>query len=242
MGSKQDGRTHSSTIDSSRYFRHVYTDTYLRMISAEREFGGKQGRKLEIGSTGGFLKELVPDLVTTDVRPADGIDLLVDARKLPFDDASVAVIFAKDCLHHIPDITAFLDESLRVLTPGGVIVCVEPYWGPLARVVYRHFHPEKFDDKVDRWTFDSSNPMESNQALMYLLLRRDRKDFETRFPGFTIHELGPVIGPSYLLSGGVDKPFLLPQRLLVRVAGVEDRTRFWRGSLALGFLTVFRKV
>ena len=39
-----------------------------------------EGAVLEIGAGAGFLKELVPDILTSDILPVPGLDLVADAR------------------------------------------------------------------------------------------------------------------------------------------------------------------
>lgn len=50
---------------------------------------------------------------------------IMDAHKLDFDDGSFDVVFGKAILHHL-DYAVALDEILRVLKPGGVMVFMEP--------------------------------------------------------------------------------------------------------------------
>lgn len=240
MSRKNLGNSHQETVQHNRYLRFQYERIYEAMSLFADSIVSVSGQEVEVGSTGGFLKQVRPAVMTTDVRPAYGLDMVVDAQDLPLENQSVSVIFAKDCLHHIPDITRFFGEASRVLKPGGAIVCVEPYWGPLARAIYTHVHPERFDTDAKSWSFESSHPMESNQALLYLMLRRDRDVFNERFPQFEILESGPLIGPSYILSGGVDHRSLLPHRVLIGLARLENRTSFWRSPFALGFLVGFR--
>jgi SAM-dependent methyltransferase len=45
-----------------------------------------------------------------------------DVARLPFPDASFDAVLACHMLYHVPDAGAALDEMLRVLRPGGVIV------------------------------------------------------------------------------------------------------------------------
>ena len=83
--------------------------------------------------------------------------------------------------------------------------------------------------------------MMSNQAMSYLLLDRDRAMFEREFPGLEVIELGAFGGPSYLLTGGIWKQKLLPDRTLARMWDYEDSHRFWRRFLALHHLFVLRR-
>lgn len=48
-----------------------------------------------------------------------------DARQLPISDRSVDAVLIVDAFHHMPDGEIVLDELVRVLRPGGVIVIRE---------------------------------------------------------------------------------------------------------------------
>lgn len=47
-----------------------------------------------------------------------------DGRSLPFEDESFDLIFHNSVIEHVPDIVAFNLESLRVLRPGGLCICI----------------------------------------------------------------------------------------------------------------------
>ena len=151
------------------------------------------------------------------------------------------VFYMKDSLHHIPDIERFFDDAVRCLSPSGGIVCVEPYWGAIAQLIFRFFHPEPYSPSLSGWSFASSGHMDANQALLWKLLRRDRDLFVNKFPQLEIVEIGPLIGPSYILSGGATARPLLPVQVLFWLHDFEVSTNFWRRTLALGFLCVFRR-
>ncbi|MSO80003.1 MAG: methyltransferase domain-containing protein, partial [Acidimicrobiia bacterium] len=170
-------------IRGDPYLSSAYRAAYDGMLEAETAHLSGAGARIEIGSAGGFLGDVDPAIVATDVRVGPDVDLLATSERLPFRSGSVRTIFAKDCLHHIPDIEALFEETRRVCVPGGGLVCYEPYWSPLARVVYRHLHPEDFDPKVESWAFESNDPLTAaNQALPYIVLRRDRERFDSLFP------------------------------------------------------------
>jgi SAM-dependent methyltransferase len=233
-------------VSTDPYLSSAYRAAYHAMLDAEADLllgpgGPPVGARIEVGSAGGFLHDVDPTIVCTDVRLGPDVELLATSERLPFRTRGVRTIFAKDCLHHIPDIEAFFEEVRRVCVPGGGVVCYEPYWSPVARTIYRHLHPEDFDDRTDSWSFPSDDPLAaSNQALPYLLLRRDRGRFETLFPDLEIIEVEQMNGPSYALSGGISSPGFLPERMLLGLQRLEGRSRWWRRWAALHILIVFR--
>ena len=229
-------------IRTDPYLSAAYRTAYRGMLDAEAAHLDGAGARIEIGSAGGFFRDLDPAIVATDVRVGPDVKVLAASERLPFRSGTVGTIFAKDCLHHVPDVEALFRETQRVCVPGGGLVCYEPYWSPLARIVYRHLHPEDFDSKVESWAFTSDDPLAAaNQALPYLLLRRDRAKFEESFPHLDIIEVCPLNGPSYLLSGGISSPKLLPTRALLALQRLEGRSHWWRRWAALHILVVFRR-
>jgi ubiquinone/menaquinone biosynthesis C-methylase UbiE len=75
---------------------------------------------LELGSGGGFLKEINPRVISSEVFFCSGLDLVSDGMEMPFRDSSLASILMLDVLHHIPRPLDFLKEAARCLMPGGV--------------------------------------------------------------------------------------------------------------------------
>jgi SAM-dependent methyltransferase len=52
--------------------------------------------------------------------------VVADAVALPFRDASFASVLIRDLLHHLPDPRGATAEAARVLSPGGVLLLLEP--------------------------------------------------------------------------------------------------------------------
>src|SRR5450432_3406760 len=69
---------------------------------------------VELGSGSSYIKELRPDIITSDVTPGLA-DMTIDGRELPFDDCSVRAILLTHVFHHIPDVERFFREACRVL-------------------------------------------------------------------------------------------------------------------------------
>jgi SAM-dependent methyltransferase len=221
--------------------RRVYDRVYAKMLTAAHAYAPQADKCVELGSAGGFLSEIVPEVITSDIRPIRGLDLVFAAQDAPFADASVDVIFAMHVIHHIPQIRRFFAELERVLSPGGVLVAVEPYWSPMAKLMYKHMHPEPFDERAATWEFTSQGAMSSNQAMSYLVLERDREAFGREFPDLEVIRLGAFGGPSYLLTGGIWRRKLLPDPWLARLWDYEDAHTSWRPLLALHHLFVLRR-
>jgi len=74
---------------------------------------------IELGSGGGFLKEIVPSIKCSDILDLPTNDLTFSGLKMPFPDDSVGGFFMLDTLHHIPDCELFLNEISRTLTTRG---------------------------------------------------------------------------------------------------------------------------
>jgi hypothetical protein len=73
--------------------------------------------------------------LNVDVRALPGIDVVADARRLPFRDGSVDRLMAEDLIEHFPiaEVDDTLAEWLRALRPGGRIRVQTPDLRALAR-------------------------------------------------------------------------------------------------------------
>lgn len=177
---------------------------------------------LEIGSGASYIKELNSAIITSDVVPGL-VDMVIDARKLPFADNSLRAIFLTHVFHHLPDVEAFLFEAERVLAPGGIISMVDETATPFARLFFDLVHPEPFDASSESWSYDSTgSEFDANQALAWIVFQRDRTRFERMFPRFRIERMQYLPWLSYLLSGGVNLPSLIPRPLAPIFIKLDD--------------------
>jgi SAM-dependent methyltransferase len=188
--------------------RRIYLEWY-GMIAAKLPPG--EGDVLEIGSGGGFLPEVIPGAITSDVLPVPDVDVLLDGRSLGFADGRLKAIVMTDVLHHLPSVESFLDEAVRCLRPGGRVIMVEPWNTAFSRLVYQRLHPEPFRPDAAEWGFPETGPLSgANGALPWILFVRDRQRFLERFPGLSIRSIQPFMPFRYLLSGGVSMRSLAP--------------------------------
>jgi len=222
------------------YLRALYCTAYERLDRIVRT--APPGPVLEIGAGSGLAARLGYRWWGSDVTVDDGLDLCADARALPLADASISALVLKDALHHVPDVARFLDEAQRVLVAGGVIAVFDPYWGRLAALVYRHLHQEPFDDSTPHWSFRATSPWESNQALSFLLLERDADRLTSHWPGLVVERGRALVGPSFLLSGGVSRRTRVSGRFLARLLEWEERRGPWFDHLRFFHVFALRKV
>jgi SAM-dependent methyltransferase len=170
-----------------------------------------QGAVLELGSGAGFCSQFIPGLITSDIFPCPGAQLVIDAADLPFSSYSLRAIVMTNVLHHLPRVERFLEEASRCLGEGGKILMVEPWVSPWSRFVYTRFHHEPFQPEAGSWSFSTSGPLSgANGALPWILFERDRRELLEQFPQWTIEKVRPFLPFRYLVSGGVGLRSLMP--------------------------------
>ncbi len=218
-------------VCEKRFLRRLYEDWYAALRAA---VPAGPGAVLELGSGGGFLREVIPDLVTSDVFPVPGVDQVVDAHELPFEDGALRAVLMTNVLHHLADVRRFFREAARCVRPGGVMALVEPWNTPWSRFVYRHFHYEPFDPATASWTFPATGPLSgANNALPWILFARDRERFLAEFPQWRIETVRPIMPFRYLLSGGVGFRSLMPGWTYPACKAFEACLSPWRNYLAM---------
>jgi len=85
--------------------------------------------RLNIGA-GTDIRPKAEGWTNCDIRDLPGIDVVCDARHLPFEDDYADYLLAQDIVEHIPqsEIEFTLREWFRVLKPGGAIELRTPNW------------------------------------------------------------------------------------------------------------------
>ncbi len=199
---------HRDLILKKAYLKKTYVEWYQRLI---RDLPTDlEGMKLEIGSGGGFLPEILPDVVTSDILKLDYCDYCFSAEKLPFEDESLSAIMMVNVLHHIPTPELFFKEAERCLKKGGKILIIEPTKTLLSSFFYKNFHHEPFDTKAN-WKLSEGGPLShSNQAMPWIILKRDKENFKQKFPNLEIKKYKRLMPINNVLSGGLSWPALVP--------------------------------
>ncbi|MHC4738211.1 MAG: class I SAM-dependent methyltransferase [Planctomycetota bacterium] len=210
---------HAEIIQKKPFLRKLYIDFYKQFLTAVPEPETKV--LVELGSGGGFIKEVIPNVTTSDILELPGVDNIFSVLNMPFEEKSVDAFFMVDVLHHIIDPRAFFRETLRILKPDGKIVMIEPANTLWARFIYRNFHHERFDTKA-KWEMENTGPLSNgNGAIPWIIFSRDRDIFESEFPSLRVVTIRNHTPLRYLLSGGLTLRQLLPSFTYPAVKAVE---------------------
>ena len=207
-------------IRQKGFLRCLYTEWYARLARSIDKCGHRGDTVLELGAGGGFFQEHCREkclpwrVLASDVMSLPGLDLVLDARSLPFAPGSLTAIVMTNVFHHIPDVRSFLASAAQALRPGDVLAMIEPWNTPWSRFVYARLHPEPFLPDSPYWTLDGDDAgralSNANDALPWIVFARDRDIFARDFHEFASPEITPLMPFSYLASGGVSLRSLLP--------------------------------
>ena len=235
---------HRRMLVKKRMLREVFNDFHLLFNRLDLRFFSGNGIRLELGAGVAPMRDSYPDVLATDIVYSEHLDKVLNAENMDIGNSSVRSVFGQNCFHHFPHPDKFFHELMRVLIPGGGAILLEPYHGPIASLLYKRlFHSEGFDRNYPSWETPATGPMNgANQALSYIVFKRDRAIFEEKYPHLEIVLEEPVGNYlRYLLSGGLNFRQLCPDlatnliRLLEKLLSPANR---W---LALHYVIVLRK-
>jgi len=199
---------HGRIIERKGFLKKLYTDFYNELIRLSD--ANKDKVIVEIGSGGGFLKQIIPNVITSDVLELPGVDKVFNACRMPFEDVSIDAIVMIDVLHHISEPVCFFDEATRCLKDGGKVVMIEPANTAWSGFIYRNFHHEAFDTEAG-WSVEKTGPLSGgNGALPWIIFRRDRDRFNRQYSQLTVENIRLHTPFAYLLSGGFTLRQLAP--------------------------------
>jgi len=226
-------------IRQKRFLRRIYDEWYA-MITARLPAG--PGPVLELGSGAGFLDEVIPGLITSEVFRLPSVRLVLDGQQLPFGPRVLRGIVMCDVFHHLPDTPSFLSEAARCTRPGGVVVMIEPWVTPFSKLIYTRLHHEPFRTRAVEWTLPKGGPLSNaNGALPWICFERDRTRFDRAFPAWQVEEVHPFMPFRYLVSGGVSMRSLMPGFSFGLWRGIEQCLQPWMKTWAMFALIVLRR-
>lgn len=226
-------------IREKPFLRRIYAEWYEALIQA---LPPGPGAVLELGSGGGFLRERLPEVITSDVLPCPGVERILDAHDLPLADGALRGILMTNVLHHLPRPRRFFTAAARCVRPGGVVAMLEPWLTAWSRLIYGRLHHEPLDAATPSWEFPAAGPLSgANAALPWILFARDRARFEREFPCWSIRTLRPLMPLRYLLSGGVSLRSLVPAWTFAGWRALERLLEPWMRHLAMFALIVLAR-
>lgn len=211
----------------------IYDDIYRRLSEAVP--ADRYPRVLELGSGGGFLREVMPRVITSECVPVDRVDRVVDACRIEefFEPASLDAIVAFNVFHHLPNAAGFLKGAQTVLRPGGRIALIEPWFTPVGQWFYRAIHHEPWVADADDWSVRGEGRMEgANSRLPTSVFRDSDPRFAKEFPLLRVTRREPFHKWLYLFSGGLKLNTRVPDFVSRRLVELDRTHR--AGDDALG--------
>ena len=215
---------HREIWEKKRSIRLLYQDFHRQLLE-----NCPGGPILDIGGGTAHIKDFRPDVVSADILPFPGIDVVADAHRLPFSDGAFAGAIMLDVLHHLERPIEFLQEASRVLKSGGRLAMMEPAMTLLARHFYHHLHEEPVEMGADPFaavTIDPErDPFDANQAIPTLLFATAsaRQRLEQTIPSLRVRSVKWLSVMAYPLSGGFQPWSLTPAALIRPMLALEER-------------------
>ncbi|MDR3574633.1 MAG: methyltransferase domain-containing protein [Anaerolineaceae bacterium] len=227
-------------VKEKKFLNKIYTYWYQMII---QQLPISPLPVLELGTGPGFLKELLPELITSDVIPCQNVDILLDGQQLPFTDRSLKAVVMVDVLHHVQNPRLFFTSAARCVQAGGCILMIEPWNTRWSRWVYTHLHHENFDPNAQEWLLNSTKPLsEANGALPWIMFSRDSAQFSREFPFWKIDIIQPIMPMAYLLSGGFSTKLGPPAWFFPFCQTIENSMTPLNPHIAMFALVVLRRL
>lgn len=137
-------------------------------LEAVRQYFPPSAKVLEIGGARGHQAKMLAawglDVTSIDITPESDDAVFpvhhYDGRHIPFPDRSFDVVFSSNVLEHVHDLPGLLNDAVRVLKPGGIMVHILPsatwrlwtsvahYAWVLQSVVFRRKNPETPNPRI----------------------------------------------------------------------------------------------
>ena len=236
---------HQQMLEGKKMLQLVFSEFHRIFKKLDIFYLNGSGIEVELGAGVSPMRISYPEVLATDIVMAPNLDRVINAESMNFADNSVRVLYGQNCFHHFPDPDLFFSEAERVLSPGGGIILLEPYYGPAASFLYKRlFSSEGFDKAYSSWKTPITGPMNgANQALSYIVFIRDKDEFSRKYPNLKIVNQS-LVGNylKYLISGGLNFKQLLPNGFIPFINITEKIISPFNRWLALHHIVVIQKL
>lgn len=195
-------------IEEKPFLRQIYQDWYEGL---RKTLPKNDGLVLELGSGAGFLADVIPGLITSELFFCPYVKIVLNGISLPFAAGALRAIVMTNVLHHVSDPYRLFSEAARCVRIDGVVSMIEPWVSRWSKLVYGYLHHEPFHPYSTDFGFARGGPLSSaNSALPWILFKRDQARFKSDFPQWQIKMIRPMMPFRYLVSGGVYSRNLMP--------------------------------
>ena len=226
-------------VQEKSFLRQIYLEWYRALLAV---LPRGDGAVLELGSGGGFMNQVAPDLITSELFYCPYVRTVIDGLRLPFAAKSLRGIVMTNVFHHLPQPRLFFAEATRCVRSDGVIAMIEPWVTPWSTFIYTHLHHEPFQPEARLWEVPVQGPLSgANDALPWIIFARDRQTFEQEFPQWRIELIKPIMPFRYLLSGGVARRTVSPGWTFALWKQIEQALDRWNTKLGMFAQIVLRR-
>ncbi len=126
-------REAAAIVDTAAVASSGYDPYALGLIGKYQD-----GLLLDCGS--GRRHVYYPNVVNYDVVDYDSTDVIGVGEALPFKDGSFDGVFSLSVLEHVRDPFTCASEIMRVLKPGGQLICCAPFLAPLHGYPHHYYN------------------------------------------------------------------------------------------------------
>lgn len=231
-------------LRKNKIIRDVFTEFHKYFLKLEKKYSDGIGKRIELGSGSFSIKLSDNKILSSDVIKNKHIDLKLDAEKMKLKNNSVKSLFLQNVFHHIANPSLFFEECERVLTKGGVVIILEPYYNFISKILYRRISFNEYFDKNEiKWSYRKKSRMSfANQAQSYKIFVRDKKKFKKLFP--KIHIIHTSLAQNffrYLFSGGIYFKQLFPNFFFTYLKKLEKILKPFHKYFAIHWIIVLKK-
>jgi SAM-dependent methyltransferase len=226
--------------DSSPVLRRFYHGIWRDAMAFLAE-----GPIVELGGGAGLIREAHPEVISSDILPYLWTNLVCDAARLPFADASVGGFMAIAFFHHCTAPRRLFEEVSRTLRPGGRMVIMDPYIAPLTGFILKMSTQEDLDFTEPPFEAEeraqTSPLLEANLARGTIVFERHRDAFEVAFPSLRILEVQLFNKFTALVAGSFNQKSPFPSWLYPLVDGCDRVLHPVRRLTAMSMSIVLEK-